>query len=170
MTGISPSELGVQILQNCRNELYDIFPQLDGAFASLRYAPDMLAKTIGTDGGAIRFSPVHLIQQYAKTPAEVRRGYLHMLLHCLFLHLFSDTASPQIWGIACDMAVEQIIEREQVKGLQLSEDSIRKVTIFLYQSQLDIPADNQNVKWLYQQYHRFPPIFVSLFWLLNQFH
>lgn len=139
-TGISPSELGVQILQNCRNELYDLFPQLDGAFASLRYMPDVSAKTIGTDGGVIRFSPIHLIRRYAKTPAVVRRGYLHILLHCLFLHLFSDTASPHLWDIACDMAVEQIIEQAAVPRLSFPACPVREAC-FQMMSGEALPAE-----------------------------
>ena len=125
-TGISPSELGIQILQNCRNELYDIFPQLDGAFASLDYVPDILAEAVGTNGDVIRFSPIYLIRQYRETPAAVRRGYLHMLLHCLFLHLFSDTASSRLWGIACDMAVEQIIEQADIPRLAIPVCPVRE--------------------------------------------
>lgn len=125
-TGISPFELGVQIMQNCRNELYSIFPQLDGAFASLGYAPDTSAETVGTDGGVIRFSPIYLIRQYGEAPAVVRRGYLHMLLHCLFLHPFSDAAAAQLWEIACDMAVELIIERAAVPRLTLSACAVRE--------------------------------------------
>ena len=128
MTKISPSELCIQILQNCRSELYSLFPQLDGAFASLNYVPDALAEAIETDGNAIRFSPMHIIRQYGENPAAIRRGYLHMLLHCLFLHPFSSTASAHLWNLACNMAVKQIIERAKVPRLELPNNPIRKIS------------------------------------------
>ena len=80
--------LGKRILQNCRNELYLDFPYLDGAFASLEYEADNSIITIGTDGEKIYFNPTFLLKQYIRDPETVRRGYLHMLLHCLYLHIF----------------------------------------------------------------------------------
>ena len=61
-TKISPSEVGVQVLQNCLGELLGLFPQLDMAFAALSYAPDLSMSGIGTDGTVIRFSPPDLLQ------------------------------------------------------------------------------------------------------------
>ena len=39
-TKISPSELGIQILQNCMVELLSLFPQLDTACGALGFFPD----------------------------------------------------------------------------------------------------------------------------------
>ena len=41
--------LGVEILKNCRNELYSYFPYLDGAFASVSYEAGKGVKGIGTE-------------------------------------------------------------------------------------------------------------------------
>ena len=51
------------------------------------------------------------------------RGYLNMLLHCLFLHLFKPAG--EMWDIARDMAVEQMIERQAQPRLAL-ENAVRK--------------------------------------------
>ena len=104
-TRISPSELGIQILQNCMVELLSLFPQLDTACAALGCFPDPDGSGIGTDGRIIRFSPPELLRRYQDSPAAVRRGYLHMLLHCLYLHPFSDRTGC-LWDLAADMAVE----------------------------------------------------------------
>ena len=80
--------LGKKILQNCRNELYLDFPYLDGAFASLEYEADNNISTIATDGEKIYFNPEFLMKKYVEDSALIRRGYLHMLLHCLYLHVF----------------------------------------------------------------------------------
>lgn len=124
-TGISPSELGIQILQNCLSELLCLFPQLDTAFASLSCSPDPDISGIGTDGEMVRFSPPDLLRQYRDGPAAVRRGYLHMLLHCLYLHPFTGR-SGQLWDLAADMAVEQVIERAGIVRLALKPDAVRK--------------------------------------------
>lgn len=119
---MTQEELGIQILQNCRNELYCLFPALDGAFASLSYSPGKQTDTIVTDGDSIFFPPSFLCRYYGRNPAAVRRGYLHMLLHCLFGHPFRERDG--LWDLACDLAVEKVIEREQVPRLEL-RSSIR---------------------------------------------
>ena len=104
--------LGKRILQNCRNELYLDFPYLDGAFASLEYETDNSIITIGTDGEKIYFNPSFLLKKYVEDPAAVRRGYLHMLLHCLYLHIFMmpDKGTDQ-WNRECDSFVEKLIDK-----------------------------------------------------------
>ena len=108
---------GKKILQNCRNQLYLDFPYLDGAFASLEYKADSSIDTIGTDGKLIYFNPVFLMKKYLEDPAAVRRGYLHMLLHCLYLHIFlePDRDSGE-WDRECDCFVEQLIDKAVGEG------------------------------------------------------
>lgn len=123
-TGISPSELGVQILQNCLVELSSLFPQLDGAFAALGYRPQADLACPGTDGEVICFPPLVLLRQYRDDPAAVRRGYLHILLHCLYLHPFTGRRGTD-WDLAMDMAAEQIIQRTEVSRLMLGPHPVR---------------------------------------------
>ena len=108
---------GKKILQNCRNQLYLDFPYLDGAFTSLEYKADSSIDTIGTDGELIYFNPVFLMKKYLEDPAAVRRGYLHMLLHCLYLHIFMepDRDSGE-WDRECDCFVEQLIDKAVGEG------------------------------------------------------
>lgn len=119
-----PSELGVQVLQNCLGELLSLFPQLDTAFAALSYAPDPDMSGLGTDSASIRFSPAGLLRRYRDDPAAVRRGYLHMLLHRLYLHPFTGRTG-RLWDLAADLAVEQVIEHANILRLALKEDSRR---------------------------------------------
>lgn len=121
------AELGIRILLNCRNELYQKYPYLDGAFASLTYKA-VETGSIGTDGEYLYFEPTYLIQMYAKNPGRVRRVYLHMLLHCLYLHIVGmkndteqnvvkgDATENAYWNLACDMAVEQTIDGNGVSA------------------------------------------------------
>ena len=104
--------LGKKILQNCRNELYLDFPYLDGAFAGLEYEADSSITSIRTDGEKIYFNPFFLLKKYAEDPETVRHGYLHMLLHCLYLHIFMkpDKDISQ-WDRDCDSFVEDLIDK-----------------------------------------------------------
>lgn len=112
-------ELGIHILENVRNELYYYFPYLDGAFACISGKGSEETRTIGTDGEFFLFSPEYLLELYVKKPEAVRRGYLHMLLHCLYLHLFRENQEDRrLWNLACDIGVEQIISREKIPVLE----------------------------------------------------
>ena len=104
--------LGKKILQNCRNELYLDFPYLDGAFAGLEYEADSSIMSIQTDGEKIYFNPGFLLKKYAEDPETVRHGYLHMLLHCLYRHIFMkpDKDISQ-WDRDCDSFVEDLIDK-----------------------------------------------------------
>ena len=119
--------LGITILNQCRNELYSTFPYLDGVFSAVTFRPDKQTKTIRIDGTTILFSPEYLMQAYVTNPAAVRRGYLHMLLHCLYLHIFRDGIyQKRLWNLACDIMVECLIEQEHKDILKLPENKIRQ--------------------------------------------
>ena len=124
------TDLGVRIWINCRNELYQYFPYMDGAFASLPYQAVSEDK-IGTDGNFLYFSPVSLMKQYQRSPEQVCRGYLHILLHCLYGHPWSqegtlDEGKKRYWNLACDMAVEAVIEKELGIPKHMTEDEIKR--------------------------------------------
>ena len=121
------TQLCQQILQNCRNELYSYFPYLDGAFASVSYEADPQVYAMGTDGNFFYYNVSFLMKQYVQNASSVRRGYLHMLLHCLYLHLFLEKdLDRQKWNLACDIAVEQTIEKEHLSALCLPENPVRE--------------------------------------------
>ena len=105
-------ELGVHILENIRNELYYYFPYLDGAFACIHGEASDKTRTIGTDGEAFLFSPQYLMELYVKKPEAVRRGYLHMLLHCLYLHIFRwpDCGEAVVSGVYRKVRTVRLLE------------------------------------------------------------
>ena len=113
---LSKEHLGLRILNYCRSELYAQYPQMDLAFAALSVEPSRRTETAGTDGSSLFFSPQFLIEAYAESPQKVLRGYFHLLLHCLYFHLQRPPQyEARLWNLACDIAVEQIAEREMKK-------------------------------------------------------
>lgn len=109
-----------EIIRACRTELCDLFPYLDGAFVSLKWKKTE-QRGFRVDGDEVWFYPDDLIGLYARSPNAVRRGYLHMLLHCLFLHLYApNRANDRLWNLACDIAVEQVIESQKISRLSVS--------------------------------------------------
>ena len=119
-------DLALRLILCCRNELYSLFPYLDGAFASLPGKPSAETTTVGTDGEQLLFCPSYLIAVFGADPAVLRRGYLHLLLHCLYLHPFRRDGQPtRRWNLACDMAVEQILRREAIPRLEIPEPPVK---------------------------------------------
>ena len=112
----SKERLGIRILNYCRNELYAQYPQMDLVFAALSPEASKRTETVGTDGSSLFFSPDFLIRVYAENPQTVLRGYFHLLLHCLYFHLQKPQQyEERLWNLACDIAVEQIVEQEMTR-------------------------------------------------------
>ncbi len=133
--------LGCEILKSVRDELYGYFPYLDAAFAIVQYRSDPAMPTIGTDGETFCFDSGYLCRTYLQDPVRLRRGYLHMLLHCLYFHLFRpEICEEELWNLACDLAVEQVIERQGIANLSLGEDPVRRRTFALLEGERTEPG------------------------------
>lgn len=134
-------DLNSRILTACRTELCGLFPGLNGAFACLPQRP---GEKLGTDGQFF-YAPEKLTALYAQNPASVRRGYLHMLLHCLYLHIrLPDRVDRDAWALACDLWVEKFIEELREPRLQtenpLREKILEKVSGTPWQILQSLPA------------------------------
>ena len=114
---------GTDILNASKTELYVSMRFLDMALSSLGYEMDLTMKTIGTDSQKIRFNPRYLIENYQNDSVLVNRAYLHMLLHCVFRHnMVSTLVDRDAWGLACDIAVEAIINEQLLPMLQAERE------------------------------------------------
>ena len=105
-------EMGKKILDASRTELYLSMRFLGPALHSLGFIMDLSTKTVGTDAAYIRFNPHHLFSLYVDRPRLLNRTYLHMLLHCVFRHMFTAKKKEdrELWDLACDIAVSSIID------------------------------------------------------------
>lgn len=135
--------LCLRIWETYRGELSSIYPHLDAAFATLVWDGSTALNSAGTDGEAIHCQPEWVLTQYARAPVIIRRLYLHMLLHCLFLHPFSSQTN--VSDLALDMAVEQIIACQKQNRLALPLDPIRENAFSVMG---DVPLSPQRVEAL----------------------
>ena len=129
------TELCLRILQTCRAELCDLFPYLDAAFDCLRWR--FGAETgFSVDGQAMYFPVRETLKCYSREPAALRRGYLHMLLHCLYLHLFLENQEDRrLWNLACDIAVEHMIDGIYHRSVRYSRSLLRRETYRLLEKE-----------------------------------
>ena len=112
--------IGTDILSASRNELYLSMRFLDLALSGLRYEMNLSSLYVGTDGEKILFNPRYLVQRYLSDRVLVNRAYLHMVLHCLFRHPFHlNHRDEELWHLACDIAVEAIVDSLSVKAVRL---------------------------------------------------
>lgn len=105
-------EMGFRILNASRTELYLSMHFMGASLNSLGFVMDLRTTTVGTDAAYIRFNPNYLLQMYLNQPHMVNRTYMHMLMHCLFRHMFSsrEHKDADLWDISCDIAVESVID------------------------------------------------------------
>ncbi len=112
---------GVAVLNASRNELYVAMRFLDLALNSLGYELDLSMRSIGTDSQSIRFNPTWLVQNYRDDSILVNRAYLHMILHCVFRHMFhGEDKDPELWNLSCDIAVTSVIDSMDYRCVRLT--------------------------------------------------
>lgn len=121
--------VGRHILFTARNELYLHMRFLDVALSSLDYAMDETVSTVATDGNVIYYNSRYLGSYYKDDRKKVNRAYLHMVLHCLFCHVFTPPKAEDLyWNLACDIAMESIIDGMQVRCVTVPISWLREST------------------------------------------
>ena len=106
------NQIGCQILANSRNEIYLSMRFMGPALGSLGFRMDLSTRTVGTDAAFIRFNPTYLLHMYIERPEILNRTYMHMLMHCIFRHMFSakEHEDSELWNLCCDIAVESVVD------------------------------------------------------------
>ena len=106
------SAIGQDILFTARNELYMNLPYLDVALCALRFLPGGgMTVSLATDGENLYYDGSWLADRYLRSRVRVNRAYLHVLLHCMLRHLAKKRGkAPELWDLACDVAVESILD------------------------------------------------------------
>lgn len=85
---------------------------------------------LATDGFQLLYEPLSLLKGYRQQQSFVLRGYLHALLHCLFRHMFvSLGVDHDRWDLACDMAVQAMMDELNLPQLAEDVDQRRKSVV-----------------------------------------
>ena len=105
-------KIGGEILSAARNELYLNLPYLDAALCALAFQPGGgVTLSLATDGETLYYDGAFLSERYLRSRTAVNRAYLHVLLHCMLRHLGKKRGKvPELWDLACDAAVESILD------------------------------------------------------------
>lgn len=131
------NRIGQSILRAARDELYLGMRFLDVALSSFVYQMDSEVSPFGTDGNVLYFHPRELGGLYRQNRILVNRGYLHMVYHCLFRHMLKIVPNREAeerslrdryWDLACDIAVEYLIDSNYHRSVRFSRSLLRRET------------------------------------------
>ena len=104
--------MGKRILNGIRTELYLAMRYMGPALDALGYEMDLSTRTLGTDAEFIRFNPLYLRTAFLEHPRRLIRCYMHILLHCLFRHMFTRTKydDKELFDLCADIAAESVLD------------------------------------------------------------
>ncbi len=103
--------LAKEILTLSRNTLMVNFRFLDAALNYLEFLPVNRDVSLMTDGEILAFGARYVLTTFKNQKEAPTRNYLHMILHCIYRHMFSQGAEMDrsLWDLATDIAVENTI-------------------------------------------------------------
>lgn len=109
--------LSSDVLQNAINTILVNFRFLDAGIGRLKPIPAEI-ESIMVDGEYIYYSPMFVLKSYKKAKELLPRQVMHMLLHCIYRHFYSDKLlDNRLWNLACDIAVENCINDLNAKSI-----------------------------------------------------
>lgn len=145
-------ELAVRILEYARNELLVAFRFLDLALCKPEWKAAGL-ETLGIDGKYLRFNPNYIFALYKQGGGELNHSYLHSIFHCVFSHPFvHPTLNHDLWDLACDIAVESILNELNIKQLETLTGSAMAVELAALEQGGKLTAER-----LYKRFRNSPP-------------
>ncbi len=103
---------GLKVLNASRTELYIAMRFMSAALGSLGYEMDLSTTSVGTDAVSIRFNPSYVLRLFVEEPAKLNRTYMHMLLHCIFRHMYTSAGYDDIrlYDLCADIVTESILD------------------------------------------------------------
>lgn len=125
-------KIGREILFSARTELYMSLPFLDEAVSALTVADEGYdAATLATDAKRLYFSGAWLAQQLEHARTAVNRAYLHTVFHCLLRHpAKTKNRDTPLWDLACDIAVESMLDSLDYRCLREDKPSVRRQNVY----------------------------------------
>ncbi len=132
--------IGREILFAARNELYMNLPYMDVALCGLEFqSGDGITLSLATDGQILYYDGAWIGERYLRSRVVTNRAYLHVILHCMLRHLRKKRGkAAELWDLACDVAVESILN--QLEYRCLDEGIVPAKQKFIGECQKDMPV------------------------------
>lgn len=117
------NELALEILTLSKNTLLVNLRFMDLALNKLGLLDgSSLGIDLATDTFDIIYSPQYILSRYKEEKEAVTRDYLHVVLHCIFQHMYiSGGVNYLVWDLASDIAAEAAINDMGIKAAMSSK-------------------------------------------------
>ena len=143
------ARMGAEALAVTRSELYLDFRYLDLALGALTPQADARCRTLATDGTALWYEPAAVVRLFGDNPKYLSRLLLHSVFHCVFRHLWLCAGrDPELWGLACDIAVENAIDGLGKQSVQRPLTYLRRHAYEEIRAAEGVPAAAPAYRWL----------------------
>ena len=117
-------KLARDVLLLSRNTLLVNLRFLDMALSQFEYVPNVLISPVGTEGKYLLYNPKEWLLKYKEEKEDTTRCYLHMVLHCVFRHMYIHSlVNKEYWNLACDIAVEAVIEELNIRSVKTKKSA-----------------------------------------------
>lgn len=142
-------ELAKEILNLSRHTLFIHLRFMEAAFVKIVPDHDIDTLTMATDGTYLYYNSAHICRQFRRAKEIPVRDYLHVILHCVFRHIFvSKKIDAKVWDLACDIAVENLINKLNLKCVSC-ERQIRQAWLL---KELEEKLPKLSAEWIYKYF------------------
>jgi predicted metal-dependent peptidase len=132
------NKLALDVLHLSRNTLLVNLRFLDMALSRFEYVP-YNESTYFTDGEYLIYNPQHILKSYKNEKDAPVRDYLHIVMHCVFRHMFiTPSLNRPLWDLACDIAVENVINELYLKALDTNRAKYQQTQINKIKDKRDV--------------------------------
>ncbi len=150
--------IGNEIWSLAKSTLLVHMRYLDAALFRLELQAENVG-TVQTNGQILQYNLKWILNQYKQDKNFVTHAYLHSLLHCIYRHMFIGlTFQPELWDLACDIAVENSIRNLSLPCLQTAMDT-KRATVLEHLKQKIKPFTAEKV---YHALRQDPTIYTKL--------
>lgn len=121
-------QLGKKVLDTSKQELFIAMRYLFRPLNMLTYCLNRQIKFLATDGKQLYFNPLLLIERYKINPVRINRAYFHIIMHCLFRHVYDTKGRDrQLWDLACDICAEFLVDSISLSCVMQPENTQREM-------------------------------------------
>ena len=114
--------LAAEVIRMSRNSLAVNLRFMDAAIFRFEPEATLMTDSIATNGCCFLYNPIHVLKCYRAEKEQPVRSFLHMVLHCVFCHMFVGAVINRLyWNLACDIAVEYTISCLNLQSVMTSK-------------------------------------------------
>ncbi len=139
--------LALRVIRTAQNTLLMHLRFMDTAI--FRLTPKQAETTLATDGLELYYDARYVLRRFRQDPKQFVRDMLHTVMHCVFHHPFVGAAiDVEIWDLAADVAVENVILSLGVSCANTKRDRMQKTVL----AELQTHIKRMNAESIYRYY------------------